>query len=348
MGQAEFNKTPTIACPRCGYDQRGVVAAWEDSCPLSGLCVECGLTFSWPEVIHPEKFQPQWCIEFIESRRVVRGCRLTLLYSLLPWRLWSRLHMSYEVRGRRLLLYCCFLLTLLVLCYAALQTLVATRVRVAIERNPRITSVAMPYATAMTEAMLQPLRRNSAGSVLVVGGKFQYPSPRGLYESLDGRRKGFRTLDFTMNGMLPSIVFAWVFGSIAFLLVPVEMVLLPVSRRRAKVRWRHIWRIWAYGLVGPTLLGVAFFVCALIRYAIDDGTQKALAIAFWLNSWLLLPLLALWWALAIRNYLRMPHGLVTALLLVNVAALIETAALWFIEPSQADKLLRYVFYELGI
>ena len=38
---------PDIACPRCGYDLSGAVAAWEDCCPLTGVCSECGYRFEW-------------------------------------------------------------------------------------------------------------------------------------------------------------------------------------------------------------------------------------------------------------------------------------------------------------
>ena len=33
----------TIGCPRCGYDQRGMVESWTLQCPLTGECAECGL-----------------------------------------------------------------------------------------------------------------------------------------------------------------------------------------------------------------------------------------------------------------------------------------------------------------
>ncbi|MFB3103994.1 MAG: hypothetical protein ACE1ZA_03615, partial [Pseudomonadales bacterium] len=53
----------TARCPRCGYDLRGAIGTWADQCPLHGTCAECGLQFVWAEVLHPEKFEPQWCVE---------------------------------------------------------------------------------------------------------------------------------------------------------------------------------------------------------------------------------------------------------------------------------------------
>lgn len=88
MGRGEQQ----CACPRCGYDLQGQVAAWfprGDSsgdlvrvehaaldpaslpegarCPLEGTCSECGLTFEWRAIFRAELFGPAW---FIETRRV--------------------------------------------------------------------------------------------------------------------------------------------------------------------------------------------------------------------------------------------------------------------------------------
>src|SRR5689334_17306189 len=93
MGQPRLAALQMIGCPRCGYDQRGTIAAWDDWYPLAGTCAECGLEFSWWEIIHSHKYQPKWCVEFVARRRVVRGCWLTLFRSLMPPRFWSRLQM---------------------------------------------------------------------------------------------------------------------------------------------------------------------------------------------------------------------------------------------------------------
>ena len=91
MGRGEQQ----CACPRCGYDLQGQVAAWHAPsaavggvagdgrsdprakhidgefaegarCPLQGLCSECGLTFEWRAIFRAELFGPGW---FMETRK---------------------------------------------------------------------------------------------------------------------------------------------------------------------------------------------------------------------------------------------------------------------------------------
>ena len=52
-----------MRCPRCGYDQRGEMAKWADSCPLTSVCTECGLEIDWAELISPKFERPAWCVE---------------------------------------------------------------------------------------------------------------------------------------------------------------------------------------------------------------------------------------------------------------------------------------------
>src|SRR5690348_12296334 len=96
----------SIRCPRCGYDQRGVVATWTETCPFEGTCSECGLTLNWSEVLNPQRHEPQWCVEFVSPRtRVPQTCVKTLLYSWWPWKFWSAVKMSHSIRAGRLALY---------------------------------------------------------------------------------------------------------------------------------------------------------------------------------------------------------------------------------------------------
>src|SRR3954466_10401245 len=87
-----------VRCPRCGYDQRGVVATWTESCPLEGTCSECGLTLNWSEVLNPEQHEPQWCVEFVPKwQRVPAACMKTCLMSLWPWTFWKQIKMSQPI-----------------------------------------------------------------------------------------------------------------------------------------------------------------------------------------------------------------------------------------------------------
>lgn len=119
----------TSRCPRCGYDVRGVIDTWSDSCPLLGTCSECGLEYQWSQVLHPEKYEPLWCVEFLGAGPMWRSAIKTYRRSFLPWRFWQELKMEHDVRWRRLLAYVLLLLTPLLLCYVIEQTTVAVQVR---------------------------------------------------------------------------------------------------------------------------------------------------------------------------------------------------------------------------
>jgi len=127
----QAGEAPAAArCPRCGYDQRGAMLAWQEQCPLEGTCAECGLAYRWAEVLHPEKFEPQWCVEFAPKERgFIRSTMSTFGRSFRPWRFWSRLSMTHPVRLRRLLSYAVFLLVISLLPYAFAQASLAIYVR---------------------------------------------------------------------------------------------------------------------------------------------------------------------------------------------------------------------------
>ncbi len=90
--------TSPPACPRCGYDLSGTVTTWKRSCPLAGVCAECGLELEWPRVFaisgHP------WLIEHRGrspwGRRLVR----TWVVAFWPWRFWREVKLTDPVRLR--------------------------------------------------------------------------------------------------------------------------------------------------------------------------------------------------------------------------------------------------------
>src|SRR5688572_24659310 len=129
----EFNTSrlsDASRCPRCGYDQRGVMATWNESCPLHGVCSECGLQFIWADVLVPAKFEPQWCVEFVPRvwRVPMAACK-TFAISFWPWKFWSRMKVSQPIRWRRLASYLLFLLVPLLLGYVVAQGTLAARMR---------------------------------------------------------------------------------------------------------------------------------------------------------------------------------------------------------------------------
>ncbi|MEE8155884.1 MAG: hypothetical protein V3T53_13105 [Phycisphaerales bacterium] len=117
-------------CPRCGYDLRGAIGTWADQCPLHGTCAECGLQFVWAEVLHPEKFEPRWCVEFAPRwRQVSRACVGTFARSFWPFGFWRWLKMSMPIRWRRIFAYFVLLAFPFLIGYVAIQTAAVVRIR---------------------------------------------------------------------------------------------------------------------------------------------------------------------------------------------------------------------------
>jgi hypothetical protein len=94
-------------CPRCGYDQTGIVASWEDSCPLDGICSECGLEFAWKSVLSPKIVVPRWYVE--TERLPIRTFFLTMARTLAPPTLWRHIRLELLIlRPGRLAAYIAF------------------------------------------------------------------------------------------------------------------------------------------------------------------------------------------------------------------------------------------------
>ena len=75
-----------LPCPRCSYDLRGESAGWQSQCPVVGRCAECGLDFEWRLVFLGLEL-PLWSIE--SRGRPIRsfiGTSARLFFAPLYWR----------------------------------------------------------------------------------------------------------------------------------------------------------------------------------------------------------------------------------------------------------------------
>ena len=76
-----------VTCPLCGYDQRGVIASWTDSCPLEGTCSECGHVFQWESLLSTRS---RIEMQLFDRATHLRGYSFVYTLFLIPrpWRLW--------------------------------------------------------------------------------------------------------------------------------------------------------------------------------------------------------------------------------------------------------------------
>lgn len=351
-------------CPRCGYDLRGALATWNDTCPLDGTCTECGLHLDWAHVLRPGKFAPAWCVEFAPRRGFGPACVSTFGRSFRPWRFWSALKMSMSLGRRRLVAYVALLILPVLVAYASVQTVAAIRMRyewqqslddykkqaqqdvAALERqlenlddvrwrwslrqrlrmrrqeaNATYT-INHSYPAAVAEAVFVPWRSSSTGIISAPSGSWPYSGPWRIRQTLVDDWDGWLTT-LTAVGM----------GLWISLVVPVTFVLLPVSRRRARVRTVHLVRVASYGLFIPSAIITASLLSVAAGSAFLDPGEDWVTMARVLIHYGLVPMIVIWWAAAIRRYLMMPHAWAVALLLSLLSFLLLSGVMWLLAPD---------------
>lgn len=79
---------PTTPCPRCGFDQRGHIATWNDTCPLVSRCTECGFDIDWSPYF--TRRGAGWFFESGWRHRPFRSWLTTTLAAFWPPLLWKR------------------------------------------------------------------------------------------------------------------------------------------------------------------------------------------------------------------------------------------------------------------
>lgn len=151
-----------IDCPRCGYDMRGVIASWRESCPLEGVCSECGYAFAWgyrAEV----RYEPKWGVEFGNDPGEFSHRALgTLIRSILPWRLWREMSLRFPLRRRRLVAYGMLQLLPLLMLYVIAQSFgaILLHTRTVIELEAQYYD--LPARIARAEAFQRSIERGES------------------------------------------------------------------------------------------------------------------------------------------------------------------------------------------
>ena len=93
-------------CPKCGYDQSGIVATWETQCPLRGQCTECAYEFEWANVIDPSRVDLLWYVEHASRKRdLLLRTPATLRRLMLPNVFWREVGVHTRIRYRVVLLW---------------------------------------------------------------------------------------------------------------------------------------------------------------------------------------------------------------------------------------------------
>jgi len=306
------------ACPRCGYGLRGIVESWTDACPLTGVCSECGLEIEWKELLNPSRAVPRWCVEYGRWWWLpITATKTLLVLFLRPRKFWRDLKMYHEPRWRRF--SACLLMTLAVL-YPALAVHVGMSLYCSC-RQATMSGTPMTIRNSLVIGLKAAMIPYS-GSTYPVIARSEGPtawSPSGpfIYAARFKPMDVFRHIRFAIrinkfvnprridfwHSKNASVFLAQVL--MITILSPISFLVLPQSLRKAKVRYRHLVRIGLYSL------HFSLIPCLLILHHQIMGYWTLLR-SYELNSFLAfyLPVICLniWWSLAAKHYLKLPHA----------------------------------------
>jgi len=277
------------SCPRCGYNLRGTLDAWKDACPLEGRCSECGLEIEWGRLFVEGNLP--WLFEHHWRQRPVRTAVATSARILSPWRLWREMAMTDAFHIRPALALAVLLSLIFVYGVCGVNSVIAGW---NLFFGTRVGMRAFTGAGSFSAAIAAPTRWQNAQYVL-----------------RDFQRDASEFL--TISG--PYLV-VWIgFTVLAFRC-------LPRTLRAGRVLPHHIRRIGLYaapwtigaGIVGWVLVQLLWnwLAPAMGRVRMTNSLYFVSDLTITVAAGLAL---AIWFTLATRSYLRLPHALAVGVLL---------------------------------
>ncbi|MFG0286331.1 MAG: hypothetical protein ACF8R7_18105 [Phycisphaerales bacterium JB039] len=299
---------PQPACPRCGYDQSGVAAAWREQCPLDGVCSECGLTFHWADVLNPALTTPAWSFEHTASR-LLRRLFATALRALAPWRFWRRIRLEHPIRVRRLAIVVIACAAFVHLLYGAVQGWLVYNASLTVQM----------WAGAGAPAARRAPWQEAVGAMIwpyadiVVGTGWRGAMVRSFV----------RATDLVVVLILVATALA--------------LLLLPESFRRARIRRMHVLRGGAMSFVIIAPLAAAWVgglwlisVTAQRGVVMISGAHLQAALALAAVAWLWT-----YWRMFVVRYLRLQHGGLVATSMLAIGILSVSTAIVLVGGERA-------------
>lgn len=312
------------ACPRCGYDQSGVVASWTSECPARGTCSECGLDFRWRDVLDGRALPPPWSFEHGGPLSAPR-LGSTIARSLWPRTLWRRLEMHHPVRPARLLV--------VALASPLLAHLICAGARI-VRQGLDAAAAGTLYAWTPPPPPRPP---PPPGPGFMGFGGWAGPPPFGLPDAL-----AIVAWPYEPTASLFSYHAGYALATVAWcaavaLAVPATIGLLRQTMRAARVRPVHLVRGVGLSVAPVTALASAAIAAPLVAYELalrGGGWSGRLPEVAPAAGWLAAALaLAAWWASFTRRYLRLPHAGWVALAGAVIGALLAVIVLTVLEPQ---------------
>jgi hypothetical protein len=309
---------PRPACPRCGYDLSGVVASWHVGCPIEGTCSECGLEFSWRDVLDPRWSVPGWAFEHAR-RRVLASLVSSAARALWAWGFWRRIRMEHPIRGGRLGVW---VVVMLLATHAVFGAYNGVYAYADISRaRQQLISALSTGQSAQNVVSAGTVWRHTLRAVV-------WPYSGTITSVWAPRGGGWM---WSTESRVPARV--WL-GPLAFSLFPLAYLVLGQTMRRARVRRAHLVRIWAYSLaLSPLTLLVWLRVLPQPEPIADLAESLSYLVSPYVApEWRYVPdwLYVLgeivaaggvfWWC-ATTRYLRLGHARLTAPIMTVIVGL---------------------------
>lgn len=351
--QTKSSQPPrSLECPRCGHQLDGSAIAAEARGEHTGVCTECGLEVHWAR-LRADAIAPKWFVEAQHSKYWwPRRLASTLLRCLRPFHFWSAIDLAIPFSRRGALA--------LIIGVAALLHVVAVGQRlsyvvpVCVNRfELQLQNAETESAADLTLAIIAPMSCFAGSQILSYsrsevgpGSEFEvamrttarfamiaiYPmrsqmvfdpwSPRG---------------HVTVTGRAPSIFWpdqsdSTIASSIAAVLAPFAMLLLPTSLRRARIRPRHFVRISLYASVLIVPIVATSLVLPYFGAMYGGSTISFINFYGQPNADLILLasatlFISIWMTAAAGRYLRLPHAAGVGLSCGLIAVLTSMLAL---------------------
>lgn len=293
-----MSKVP--ACPRCGYDQSGLIATWEQSCPLEGVCSECGLEMLWAEVLSPKFAPPAWSFEHTRRMGVLPLIE-TLGRVCVPGSFWRQMRLTHPVVIRRLLVLILVLIAIGHLAAAGAGAAVAYRVAASAPPTPAWIRFPPPGGGG-------PARRRPPAPT--------GPDPREVAIQAALWPYGMDRLWVLMPRFMTrqgAVIHDPAYELLVFAIaIPPGFLILGDTMRQCKVLKRHLLRGAAYSLTGPLLVWLAGVSIAA------TGGYVPWRLGFVIGAvWLIV-----YWTVFVRGYLRLTHATGVILAMLTMAGLL--------------------------
>lgn len=229
-------------CPRCTYDLSGQVTTWADSCPTTGTCSECGLTFDWRLIFNPNLDGLPWFIECPRPPRKRWPWLRTTAHVLVPWKFWKRVTVETPIHTRGVIRW--------LVCLVALVCALPLLAPSVLYLPGYIVSALTSTGPSTPSYWLQEF---PVAIALDMWHRF--------HESLE------TLTDYATELRVPMWTLVGAACSTAF---PAIFFLLPFTRRASKVRAALVWRAAAYSLAWITPF-IAWLLLSLTCQAICDA-----------------------------------------------------------------------------